>query len=112
MKARQHGTAVIFLETDLEKTPPFDETSLSEIQRSVFSQLSTREKDKIKAGYATRIVDLKKGECVCEFNSEDYVPPQSAIDSISRYLASKIREYYADPKNREELEKRRKEQSK
>lgn len=36
MKARQHGTAVIFLETDLEKTPPFDETSLSEIQKSVF----------------------------------------------------------------------------
>ena len=112
MKARQHGTAVIFLETDLEKTHPFDETSLSEIQKSVFAQLSTCEKDKIKAGYATRIVDLEKGECVCEFNSEDYVPPQSAIDSISRYLASRIREYYADPKNREELVKRRKEQSK
>ena len=46
MKVKKHGTAVIFLKTDLEKTPPFDENSLSEIQASVFSKLSENERKK------------------------------------------------------------------
>ena len=46
MKVKKHGTAVIFLKTDFEKTPPFDENSLSEIQASVFSKLSENERKK------------------------------------------------------------------
>lgn len=41
MKARKpQRTAVIFFETDLEKAKPFDEETLSDIQKQVISKLS------------------------------------------------------------------------
>ena len=70
MKARKQGMAVIFLETDLENSTPFYENTLSDLQTQVLYKLSEQEQEKIRAGYATSIIDLDSGNCVCEFNTE------------------------------------------
>ena len=48
MKAKKHGTAVIFFETDLEKSTPFDEDSLSDLQKRTLSEMPKAEQEKIK----------------------------------------------------------------
>lgn len=46
MKAKKHGTAVIFFETDLEKSTPFDEDSLSDLQKRTLSEMPKAERKK------------------------------------------------------------------
>lgn len=112
MKARKQGMAVIFLETDLENSTPFDENTLSNLQTQVLFKLSEQEQEKIRAGYATRIIDLDSGNCVCEFNTEGYRPPKSAMESFATAITPIIQKFYADPKNREAFEEWKKEQNK
>ncbi|MGN1080886.1 MAG: hypothetical protein ACI4QV_02230 [Acutalibacteraceae bacterium] len=96
MKTKKHGFAVIFLETDLEKARPFNENSLSEIQAGVFSMISENEQEKIRAGYATKIIDLEGGNCICDFNTEGYMPPKNAIDSLARLLLPSVQKSFED----------------
>ena len=105
MKARiLRGTMVMFLETDLEKTRKFDEKNLTQLQLNFLSKLSDKEQEKIRDGYGTVIVDLESGEHSCEFNMENYQPPQSAIDSFARSLLPSIQEYYSKEENRQKYD--------
>ena len=61
MKAKKHGTAVIFFDTDLEKSTPFDEGSLSDLQKRTLSEMPKAEQEKIKAGYGARVIDIGSG---------------------------------------------------
>ena len=60
MKAKKHGTAVIFFETDLEKSTPFDEDSLSDLQKRTLSEMPKAEQEKIMR------IDGNKGGIWCE----------------------------------------------
>ncbi len=101
MKARiPSGFAVIFFETDLSKAKGFDESELTDYERSVYNQLGQVEREKIQKGYAAVVHDLS-GRCPdCEFNIEGYVPPKSAIENLARHLLPSIQAYYADEKHR------------
>lgn len=106
MKCRKkpQGTMAMFLETDLQNAPSFDENSLTPLQLQIFSQLSTTEQEKIRVGYGTVISSLERQETICEFNMEHYQPPQSAIDSFARMLLPKIQEFYSNEENRRKFE--------
>ena len=103
-KNNPQGTMVMFLETDLQKAPSFDESSLTPLQLQIFSQLSTVEQEKIRAGYGTVISSLERQETICDFNMEHYQPPQSAIDSFARMLLPRIQEFYSNDENRRKFE--------
>lgn len=98
------GTAVMFLETDLEKSQPFDESRLSTTQKQYYSKLSSTEQEKIRAGYGTVIASLENKETLCEFNMENYRPPQQAIESFARMILPHIQEYYSHEENRRKFE--------
>ncbi|MCH5191587.1 MAG: hypothetical protein J1F23_05420 [Oscillospiraceae bacterium] len=111
MKARKpQGTAIIFLETNLEKAKPFDEKALSDIQKKVLSKLSEEEQEKIRKGYAASVVDLESGESVCKFNLEDYRPPQRSIDQLARAILPRIQDFYSKEENRKAFEEWKAEQ--
>ena len=69
-----------------------------------YSKLSKEEQEKICEGYGTVIVDLENGDHICEFNMEDYEPPQYAIESFARSLLPMIQEYYSNEENRKGFE--------
>ena len=97
MKARMPkggGTMVMFLETDLKKTKRPTIDTFTPLQSQCYSKLSKEEQEKICEGYGTVIVDLESGDHICEFNMEDYQPPQHAIESFARSLLPMIQEYY------------------
>lgn len=105
-KDSSQGTMVMFLETDLEKSLPFDENSLTSLQKQYYSKLPPIMQEKIRAGCGTVIASLENEnrETLCEFNMETYCPPQSAIDSFARMLVPSIREYYSHEENRRKFE--------
>ena len=113
MKARKNtGYATIVLNRDLEKSSPFVEAMLTEKQKLVFGRLSVSEQEKIREGYAVRIVDLENGEIICDFNKEGYKPPQSAIDRLARALLTMVEEFYSNEENRKKFEEWKKNKEK
>lgn len=105
MKARKtQGTIVMFFETDLEKTKPFDENTLSDIQKHVLSKLSVEKQEKIRSGYAALVADMDSGELVCKFNFEGYRPPQSSIDQFARAMLSSYQKFCLKEENRKAFE--------
>jgi len=103
-KKNSQGTMVMFLETDLQKALPFDVNSLTQLQKQIFAQLSTTEQEKIGAGYGTVIASLESKETICEFNMENYQPPDSAIESLARMFLPMIQEYYSKEENQRKFE--------
>lgn len=103
-KKNPQGTMVMFLETDLQKSLPFDENSLTPLQKQYFAQLSVNEQEKIRAGYGTVIANLENKETLCEFNMETYQPPQHAIDSFARMILPHIQEYFSNEENQRKFE--------
>ena len=113
MKSRKHaGHIVIFLETDLSKFKGFDESKLSTVQKICFEQLSEQEKEKIKMGYGTSIIDCESGDTICKFNMETYKPPKHALESFARSLVPTIQEFYQDEKHMKEIEEWKKKRDK
>lgn len=105
MKARiPSGHAVIFMETDFSEVKPFDEESLTNVQKQCYSQLSETEKEKIREGYGTVISDLQSGRRICEFNMENYKPPKEALDRFARAILPDIQEYFSKEENRKKYE--------
>ena len=95
----QQGTAVVVFETDLEKTGPLNEEKLTPIQKKCLSQLSAKVQDQIRAGYRVSVTSLASAETICDFNKENYCPPQSAIENLARILLPQIQEYYSHEEN-------------
>lgn len=105
MKSRKPtGHIVIFLETDLSKFKGFDESKLSTVQKMCFDQLSEQEKEKIRMGYGTSIIDCESEETICKFNMETYKPPKHALESFARSLVPIIQEFYEDENHMKEFE--------
>jgi hypothetical protein len=102
---KQEGTAVIFLETDLEMAQPFDENSLSPVQKQCFWWLSSDNQERVRAGYGTIIADLESQTKVCTFNMESYNPPKDALYSFARALLPLAKEFFSVDENRRAFEK-------
>jgi hypothetical protein len=103
-KRNPQGAAVIFLETDLEKAQPFDESNLTSTQRQYFYWLSSNNQEKVRAGYGVIVVDLESKDPICTFNMENYHPPEGALDSFARALLPTIRRFYSVEENRRAYE--------
>ena len=113
MKSRKPtGHIVIFLETDLSKFKGFDESKLSTVQKMCFDQLSEQEKEKIRMGYGTSIIDCESEETICKFNMETYRPPKHALESFARSLLPIVQEFYEDENHMKEFEEWKKKRDK
>ena len=113
MKSRKPtGHIVIFLETDLSKFKGFDESKLSAVQKMCFDQLSEHEKEKIRMGYGTSIIDCESEETICKFNMETYRPPKHALESFARSLLPIVQEFYEDENHMKEFEEWKKKRDK
>lgn len=108
-RKKPSGTMVILFNTDLEKTGTMDESKLTPLQKQCFQQLSANEQTEIRKGNGASVVDLANGGTICDFNMENYQPPQSAIESLARALFPQIREYFAQEENLKQLDERKNE---
>ena len=106
------GTIVMFLNTDLKYAKRFDETALIPLQKAVYDKLSKNEKEKVRQGYGTVILDMETGERICEFNKETYRPPERAMKEFARAILPEIVEFYKDEKNQKEFEEWKKNREK
>lgn len=106
-RKKSSGTMVILFNTDLEKTGPMDESKFTPLQRECFQQLSADEQDEIRKGHGASVVDLASGRTICDFNMENYQPPQSAIESLARALLPQIKEHFAQEANLKQMEGQR-----
>jgi len=109
-RKRPQGTAVIFLETDLERVQSFDENNLTPLQKQCFYRLSSVEQEKIREGYGTIVADLESKSTICDFNMESYHPPESALKSLAHALLPSIQEYFSVEENRRTYEEHMKKQ--
>ena len=92
------------METDFTEVKPFNEELLTSVQKHYYSRLSETEKEKIRAGYGTVVLDLQSGKKICEFNMENYKPPKETLDRFARALLPDIREYFSKEENRKAYE--------
>lgn len=99
-RKNSQGTMLILFNTDLEKASQMDESKLTPLQKQCFSRLSEKEQIEIRKGNGAAIVDLESGGTICDFNMENYQPPQSAIESLARSLLPSIQEYYSSEESR------------
>jgi len=103
-KRSPQGAIVMFLETDLERIPIFDERKFTPLQAQVFSCLSSTEQAKIRAGYGTIVANLNGNQERCYFNMDNYRPPESALENFARAIFPEIREYFSKEENRRKFE--------
>ena len=78
---------------------PFNETTLSEIQRKQFELMSEREKELIRKGHPTKIVSTETGEEICSFNEHNFEFSKEALDSFARAILPDVVEYYKNKKD-------------
>ena len=77
---------------------PFNETTLSEIQRKQFELMSEREKELVLKGHPTKIISTETGEEICSFNEHNFEVPKDALESFARAVLPDIIEYYQNKK--------------
>ena len=78
---------------------PFNETTLSEIQRKQFELMSEREKELVRKGHTTKIISTETGEEICSFNEQNFEVPKEALESFARAVLPDIIEYYQNKKD-------------
>ncbi len=78
---------------------PFNETTLSEIQRKQFELMSEREKKLVRKGHPTKIISTETEEEICSFNENNFEVPKEALESLARAVLPDIIEYYQNKKD-------------
>ena len=78
---------------------PFNETTLSEIQRKQFELMSEREKDLVRKGHPVKIISTETEEEICSFNENNFEIPKEALESFARAVLPDIIEYYQNKKD-------------
>ena len=109
-KKNPQGSVSISLETDIEKSKAVTLETMSAVQKQVYLGMSKEEQEKIMAGYGTIVADLETGETICEFNMENYQPPDWAIEAFARSLLPEIEKFYFNEENRRKYEEWKKQQ--
>ena len=78
---------------------PFNETTLSDIQRKQFELMSEREKELVRKGHPTKIISTETGEGICSFNEHNFEVSKEALDSFARAILPDVVEYYKNKKD-------------
>jgi len=110
-RSTEQGIAVLFFETDLQKTSVQKEESYTPQQKRIFHSLSETVQEKIRTGYGTVIADLGNDERICEFNTEDHHFPEGSVERLARSLFPHIQEFYSKEENRRAFEEHMKKQN-
>lgn len=77
----------------------FDETKLSDIQRKYFESMSEGQRELIRKGAPVTFLSLETGEQICSFNTDNYEPPEGALEMLARALLPDIMEYFKNKKD-------------
>lgn len=78
---------------------PFDETKPSDIQRKYFESMSEGQRELIRKGTPVAFLSLETGEEICSFNTDNYEPPEGALEMLARALLPDIMEYFKNKKD-------------
>ena len=76
----------------------FDETKLSDVQRKHFESISEGQRDLIRKGAPVAFISLETGEEICSFNTDNYEPPEGALEMLARVILPDIIKYYENKK--------------
>ena len=72
----------------------FNETTPSDIQKEYFEAMSEGQRALIRKGAPVAFVSLETGEEICSFNTENYDPPEGALETLARVILPDIVKYY------------------
>lgn len=72
----------------------FNETTLSDIQKEYFEAMSEGQRELIRKGAPVAFVSLETGEEICSFNTNNYEPPEGALEMLARVILPDIIKYY------------------
>ena len=72
----------------------FNETTRSDIQKEYFEAMSEGQRELIRKGAPVAFVSLETGEEICSFNTNNYEPPEGALEMLARVILPDIIEYY------------------
>jgi len=72
----------------------FNETTLSDIQKEYFEAMSEEQRELIRKGAPFAFVSLETGEKIYSFNTENYQPPEGALEMLARVILPDIIKYY------------------
>lgn len=64
----------------------FNETTLSDIQKEYFEAMSEEQRELIRKGAPFAFVSLETGEKIYSFNTENYQPPEGALEMLGKRL--------------------------
>ena len=77
----------------------FDKTKLSDVQRKEFEAMTEGKRELIRKGAPVAFLSLETGEEICSFNTDNYEPPEGAIEMLARALLPDIMEYFKNNKD-------------
>lgn len=72
----------------------FNETTLSDVQKEYFEAMSKGQRELIRKGAPVAFVSLETGEEICSFNTNNYEPPEGALEMLARVILPDIIKYY------------------
>lgn len=104
MKRKQQGTAVIYFNTVEKKCRPVSFESLLPEQQQCFQQLDKKVQQDILDGKPLSVLDMETGNTVCEFNCDNFCPPDWAIEAFARSILPDIQEFYSHEENQKAFE--------
>jgi len=111
-KKTYQGTICILFETDMAKSVPLDENSLSELEKRCLSLFNENEHKNILAGQRAKVIDIESETVICDFNKNTYHLPKYAAESMARAFLPLIQEYYSNEENVKTAEEWAKQQAK
>ena len=77
----------------------FNKTTLSDIQRKYFEAMSEGQRELIRKGAPVTFLSLETCEEICSFNTDNYEPPEGALEMLARVLLPDIMEYFKNNKD-------------
>lgn len=98
------GTAIIYFNTIEEKCKPISIDKLQPKQKQCFLLLDKRVQQDILTGKPINVLDLETESTICEFNHDNFCPPDWAIEALARSILPSIQEYYSHEENRKAFE--------
>ncbi len=106
------GTAVIYFNTKEEKCKPISIDELQPKQKQCFLLLDKKVQQDILAGKPINVLDLETESTICEFNRENFCPPDWAIEAFARSILPSIQEFYSHEENQKAFNQKQAEEKK
>ena len=101
------GTAVIYFNTKEEKCRPISIDKLQPKQKQCFLLLDKKVQQDILDGKPINVLDLETESTICEFNRENFCPPDWAIETLARSILPDLQEFFSHEENRKAFEQQK-----